>query len=177
MKAAHGIRSPSIALLRFLRCQLDVQTTAYASPARRIASRVNTSSSRQCRHASTISAPLTRAETASARPQHRPTSHERHSPRRPTFCTSSRRASIWDRLRAGSAQPQSGRNRQDELAPLPGFLDDSAGLSGRIIKPSNELKLRCTEVDENGNVVLVNGEFRKSELIAKVDTRAFEDWS
>jgi len=47
-------------------------------------------------------------------------------------------------------------------------LDDDAGLGGRIIKPSSELKLRCTEFDENGNVTLVNGEFRKSELIAKV---------
>jgi magnesium transporter len=46
-------------------------------------------------------------------------------------------------------------------------LDDNAGLGGRIIKPSNELKLRCTEFDENGNVTLVNGEFRKSELIQK----------
>lgn len=35
-------------------------------------------------------------------------------------------------------------------------------------KAANELKLRCTEFDENGNVVLVNGEFKKSELIAKV---------
>lgn len=51
---------------------------------------------------------------------------------------------------------------------MQGFLDDNAGLGGRIIKPSNELKLRCTEFDENGNVTLVNGEFRKSELIAKV---------
>jgi magnesium transporter len=37
-------------------------------------------------------------------------------------------------------------------------------------KASNELKLRCTEFDENGNVTLVNGEFKKSELIAKVGT-------
>ena len=29
-------------------------------------------------------------------------------------------------------------------------------------------KLRCTELDENGNVVLASGEFKKSELIAKV---------
>jgi magnesium transporter len=35
-------------------------------------------------------------------------------------------------------------------------------------KAANEPKLRCTEFDENGNVVLVNGEFKKSELIAKV---------
>jgi len=41
---------------------------------------------------------------------------------------------------------------------------------GRNISPksANEAKLRCTEFDENGNVVLVNGEFKKSELIAKV---------
>jgi magnesium transporter len=41
---------------------------------------------------------------------------------------------------------------------------------GRTItaKAANEQKLRCTEFDENGNVVLVNGEFKKSELIAKV---------
>jgi len=36
------------------------------------------------------------------------------------------------------------------------------------VKAANEQKLRCTEFDENGNVVLVNGEFKKSELIAKV---------
>jgi magnesium transporter len=53
------------------------------------------------------------------------------------------------------------------MPPLQGFLDDSPGMGGRIIKPSNELKLRCTEFDEHGNVTLVNGEFRKSELIAK----------
>jgi magnesium transporter len=53
------------------------------------------------------------------------------------------------------------------MPPLQGFLDDSPGMGGRIVKPSNELKLRCTEFDEHGNVTLVNGEFRKSELIAK----------
>ena len=30
------------------------------------------------------------------------------------------------------------------------------------------MKLRCTEFDENGNVTVVDGEFKKSELIAKV---------
>ncbi|KAF5855439.1 magnesium ion transporter, partial [Aspergillus alliaceus] len=38
---------------------------------------------------------------------------------------------------------------------------------GLAAKASNELRLRCTEFDNNGNVTLVNGEFRKSELIAK----------
>lgn len=39
---------------------------------------------------------------------------------------------------------------------------------GRIMRPANELKMRCTELDEHGNVTLVSGEFKKSELIAKV---------
>jgi magnesium transporter len=35
-------------------------------------------------------------------------------------------------------------------------------------KAASEPRLRCTEVDENGNVILVDGEFKKTELIAKV---------
>jgi magnesium transporter len=35
-------------------------------------------------------------------------------------------------------------------------------------KATNELRIRCTEFDINGDVTLVNGEFRKQELIAKV---------
>jgi len=41
---------------------------------------------------------------------------------------------------------------------------------GRSIsaKAAAQPKLRCTELDEDGNVVLASGEFKKSELIAKV---------
>lgn len=63
--------------------------------------------------------------------------------------------------------------RPDDLPLLPSFLNDANGsILGRskVGKPSNELKLRCTEVNENGDVTLVNGEFKKSELIAKVCT-------
>lgn len=35
-------------------------------------------------------------------------------------------------------------------------------------KAALEPRLRCTEVDENGKVILMDGEFKKSELIAKV---------
>ncbi|KAJ9635380.1 magnesium ion transporter [Coniosporium tulheliwenetii] len=63
---------------------------------------------------------------------------------------------------AASLQP-------DDLPPLASFLDDNGSL-GRLLRPANELKLRCTEFDENGNVTLVNGEFKKSELIAKIDS-------
>lgn len=39
---------------------------------------------------------------------------------------------------------------------------------GRMTRAANELKMRCTELDEQGNVTMVSGEFKKSELIAKV---------
>jgi magnesium transporter len=55
--------------------------------------------------------------------------------------------------------------------PLPPNFHDEKGetpLGWSVGKAPNELKLRCTELDENGNVTLVSGEFKKSELIAKV---------
>ncbi|KAE8557276.1 hypothetical protein EYB25_001983 [Talaromyces marneffei] len=57
--------------------------------------------------------------------------------------------------------------------PITSFTDDGAEGNlfnlGRTLasKTLDEPRLRCTEFDENGNVTLVNGEFRKSELIAK----------
>lgn len=61
--------------------------------------------------------------------------------------------------------------KTEELPPLPSFLDDAGGTSlgrNKAGKAANELRLRCTEINENGDVTLVNGEFKKSELIAKV---------
>lgn len=57
--------------------------------------------------------------------------------------------------------------------PGPALIDDGAeGMfnigRGLAARASNELRIRCTEFDNNGNVTLVNGEFRKLELIAKV---------
>jgi magnesium transporter len=40
---------------------------------------------------------------------------------------------------------------------------------GRMTRAANELKMRCTELDDQGNVTMVSGEFKKSELIAKVN--------
>ncbi|EED19397.1 magnesium ion transporter (Mrs2), putative [Talaromyces stipitatus ATCC 10500] len=57
--------------------------------------------------------------------------------------------------------------------PITSFTDEGAEGNlfnlGRTLasKSLDEPRLRCTEFDENGNVTLVNGEFRKSELIAK----------
>ncbi|KAL8972316.1 MAG: hypothetical protein Q9183_000622 [Haloplaca sp. 2 TL-2023] len=71
----------------------------------------------------------------------------------------------WGRRRG--AQPAT---RAEELSPIPSFLDDGSGTSlarSMAGKPANELRLRCTEINENGDVTLVHGEFKKSELIAK----------
>ena len=69
---------------------------------------------------------------------------------------------MFRRNKAAKAKPL----QPDDLAAIPGWVDDPS--LGRVIKPTNELKLRCTEFNENGDVTLVNGEFKKSELIAKV---------
>ena len=59
-----------------------------------------------------------------------------------------------------------------DLPPLPSFLDDFGGTNlgrNKSGKAGNELKLRCTEFDSGGKVTMMDGEFKKTELIAKVD--------
>jgi magnesium transporter len=77
-------------------------------------------------------------------------------------------------FRRGKAAADAKLNR----AGGPALIDDGAdaGLNYKrslAAKAPNELRLRCTEFDINGNVTLVNGEFKKSELIAKVRTQVF----
>jgi hypothetical protein len=57
-----------------------------------------------------------------------------------------------------------------------GYEGNMFGLGrGFAAKAANEPRLRCTELDGNGTVTLVSGEFKKSELIAKVCTNFFLD--
>ncbi|KAF6799498.1 inner membrane magnesium transporter mrs2 [Colletotrichum sojae] len=67
-----------------------------------------------------------------------------------------------------------GKGTTKPLQPndLPMHEEGSAGTmfnSRRVLtaKAALEPRLRCTEVDENGEVILVDGEFKKTELIAK----------
>jgi len=63
------------------------------------------------------------------------------------------------------------KTKPTNLPPLPSFLDDVGGTSlgrNKAGKAANELKLRCTEFDKEGKVTLMDGEFKKTELIAKV---------
>ena len=78
---------------------------------------------------------------------------------------------LWKRPWKDKQSKEKQALKTNDLPALPSFLDDAGNTSlGRrkIVKGANELKLRCTEFDENGNVTFMDGEFKKSELIAKV---------
>lgn len=69
-----------------------------------------------------------------------------------------------------------GGRKQNSPLPPPSLRDALGDLPhtsvfeglGRVTRSANELKMRCTELDEHGNVTMVSGEFKKTELIAKV---------
>jgi magnesium transporter len=73
-----------------------------------------------------------------------------------------------ERLWGSSAKKGSTPLKPDDL---PSHGDGSSMFNNRrqpSAKAALEPRLRCTEVDENGEVILVDGEFKKTELIAKV---------
>jgi hypothetical protein len=65
---------------------------------------------------------------------------------------------LWGNSAAKGGQPL----RPDDLPQYDG--SDSSPFNLKAAQP----KLRCTELDENGKVVFTSGEFKKTELIAKV---------
>ena len=82
------------------------------------------------------------------------------------------RQRIWGRRKKGH-KPLQPDDLPDTFYPREDGGDSMFSL-GRTIsaKAAAQPKLRCTELDENGNVVLASGEFKKSELIAKVTPHA-----
>jgi len=167
MKATCSLRAPSTSLLRFLRCQLDAPAATPYSVATRHAVHPKLPLSRHCRAFNT-----TRVCRAVPAPQYdRLSNHDRHHTQTRDFATSSLRQAFWQHLRFnGSSNAKAARPlQQNDLPPLQGFLDDHAGLhGGRVVKPGYDGRLRCTEYDEDGKITLVDTEFKKSELIAKV---------
>lgn len=92
----------------------------------------------------------------------RPPSSSCPSDLRSLSASSASRISIWP------FRPKS--ETSNNFAPNDTPLGDHGelGLAYRgAKKAANELVLRCTEFNENGQVVLTNGEFKKTELIAK----------
>lgn len=170
---------PSASLLRFLRSQSEVSIgSACAQPRPRLHCQVQfaTGSSRrssslvrpsQSQYAlvstgDSIIGTYSRPKATSPRPISEPLiiSRNTSTTRRPLL----RR--LFDLKRNKNAEYKNAR-------PGPALIDDTAeGMfnigRGLAARASNELRIRCTEFDNNGNVTLVNGEFRKLELIAKV---------
>lgn len=71
----------------------------------------------------------------------------------------------------GTSTGAGGPLKPDDLRPHDGADNNNSMFNTRrtlTAKAALEPRLRCTEVDENGKVILVDGEFKKSELIAKV---------
>lgn len=171
---------PSASLLRFLRSQSD--SIHYLAPTCR---RTNGEGLQYRRNASSWTC-LDPAQSGTL------PSKRRSSRSRPSLGLTTQTQS-----RAFSSHPVSYRNSSSSSRPLlrrlfdlrrskanesklnanrssgPALIDEKTEPNfsiarGLAAKASNELRLRCTEFDSSGNVTLVNGEFKKSELIAKV---------
>lgn len=97
------------------------------------------------------------AASASARRSARASARDQEDDRNRSW-----RQRLWRRPGRQRAQLE-----PNDLPEYSSFLDDGVG---RAVRPANELKLRCTEFDENGEVVFVDEGFRKTELIAKVSS-------
>ncbi|KPM45054.1 Mitochondrial inner membrane magnesium transporter MRS2 [Neonectria ditissima] len=75
-----------------------------------------------------------------------------------------------ERLWGSSARKGAKPLKPDDLPSHDEFGGSSSMFSSRrslAAKAASEPRLRCTEVDEHGKVILVDGEFKKTELIAK----------
>ena len=78
---------------------------------------------------------------------------------------------LWKRPWMDKMRKEKPALKSNDSTALPNFLDDAGSTNfGRrkTVKGANELKIRCTEFGENGRVTFMDGEFKKSELIAKV---------
>ncbi|OAR01665.1 hypothetical protein LLEC1_03977 [Akanthomyces lecanii] len=183
---------PSRSLLRFLRTQSE---TAFFTSSHVRGTKA--SSARACDHARlyntetqtcgaafepALSQPL--ALEASLWPFRSSRPQQQQQQRRDVSSTT--KASGWNKpSKSGGGDPanswqerlwgMAARRGFKPLKPddLPGHGDEfehgSMFNSRRVMtaKAAAEPRLRCTEVDEHGQVILVDGEFKKSELIAK----------
>ncbi|KAJ5110110.1 hypothetical protein N7532_002755 [Penicillium argentinense] len=171
---------PSASLLRYLRSQSEIAigATARVRPRARLqcqesfAAGSSRRSSNWVRPGRTQCLPSLTADLLAS-------SGARSKPAAPSFVseplTVSRNAStvrrpflkrLFDYKRNKTAEYKNQRNAGPTLIDdgTDGIFNVGRGLAA---KASNELRIRCTEFDNSGNVTLVNGEFRKLELIAK----------
>lgn len=135
-------------------CRATVEASLFAIPSLTTKRHNGTPSRGRCTFDKNESVQSTR------RPLHPPSSRAVSSDDRPLL----RRLLDWRRNKDAESTTSRGTG--------PVLISDGTEANynigrGLVSKATNELRLRCTEFDLNGNVTLVNGEFRKSELIAK----------
>lgn len=161
MQPAGRPTAPSRTLLRFLRSQTEAALHAPATAHQRCSCLRVTGGIRflstACWRARAqpslgffySTANVTRKPGEAPRREHEPTWQER----------------LWGSSARKGAKPL----KPDDL-PLHDDLAPTMFNSRRVqtAKAALEPRLRCTEVDESGKVILVDGEFKKTELIAKV---------
>lgn len=182
-------RVPSRTLLRFLKSQSDAAFSIHGSPCSPAAD--DTIVCRRARVTYFLNEVNTRFFTTTIRPT-RSSVAARHQPKRVgtlsnkplryKFCTttatrklfepkSSNEPTWQERVWGTSAKKGAKPLKPDDLPAHDDFDHGSSMFTSRRVlsaKAALEPRLRCTEVDEHGKVILVDGEFKKTELIAKV---------
>ncbi|OOQ85127.1 Mitochondrial inner membrane magnesium transporter mrs2 [Penicillium brasilianum] len=171
--------APSASLLRFLRSQSGFSSGAAACARSRprapyhdaLTSVSRCTSSWACQDACQSRMTLNSASPylSESRPKVRETSFSSKPLALTRHASTTRRPflrRLFDLKRGKTGDLKSHRNQGPAATDegTEGLFNIGRGLAA---KASNELRIRCTEFDNNGNVTLVNGEFRKSELIAK----------
>ncbi|KAI1259851.1 cora-domain-containing protein [Xylariaceae sp. FL1019] len=176
MASLRHLPVPSARLLRYLRHQTEsfnfFDSTHYALPAARQAARKPQCSARK--QVASLRAGLLDFESLvpaqQLRTRHVPCNahalRRYSSQRQPTPCRTTWKDWLW-----GLGTRRIGRPLEpDDLPDMDGEGENNSMFNTRrqlSQKAALEPRLRCTEVDENGNVLLVDSEFKKSELIAK----------
>ncbi|GAB0132068.1 magnesium ion transporter [Epichloe bromicola] len=179
---------PSRTLLHFLKSQSDAAFSIHGSPGSPAA--YDTIVCRRARVTCFANEFNTRFFTTTIRPT-RSSVTARHQakrvgtlsnkPLRYKFCTttatrklfepkSSNEPTWQERLWGASAKKGAKPLKPDDLPAHDDFDHGSSMFTSRRVlsaKAALEPRLRCTEVDEHGKVILVDGEFKKTELIAK----------
>ncbi|EXM09254.1 hypothetical protein NOF04DRAFT_8758 [Fusarium oxysporum II5] len=196
MQSALCLPVPSRNLLRFLRCQskrafsnANHGRTSMTTPV--LCRRARTSDTLTTRKQFTTLGTACQRTVTVLKPTlfHRdPTARklqDRHQPWTSQRCFSTSRGArnlfkgqdpnpenppTWERFLKFAGRKDDKVLKPDDLPNHDEYSDGSSIFNNRrtlAAKAASEPRLRCTEVDEHGNVILVDGEFKKTELIAK----------
>ncbi|KAM5473401.1 magnesium ion transporter [Microsporum audouinii] len=189
------IVAPSLNLLRYLRCQFNSSLCrpSVSNPRRWNSNRACSSQVRSTLPLNSSNAAYARSSfatrsyissvkpsfiTSTPIPRRRPLYTNRHpfldSNNIRSFSVTAIKCRHFLRRLLGFSRPTTNPHLKPDDLPqnIPNFDDGNESNPFNVgrnlaLKVSNEPRLRCTEFDGAGNVTLVNGEFKKSELIAK----------